>query len=158
MTQTMGGLRAVLAFAIAATVSACSGSTSPSSTTANTIVAPTTDVLTGSVGVPVDGVLQSAFNTFVVSLSGGTLSVTLTSAVEAMPDASLLPTVTMGVGVGTVTSGTCTLLSGAFTTAQAGSAPLLSGSGVAAGTYCVLVADVSSQLGPVTYAVAVSHY
>lgn len=62
------------------------------------------------------------------------------------------------LGVGSVTSGTCMLLANAFTTAQASATAQLSGSSVTAGTYCVQVSDVSNQLGPVSYAVAVSHY
>lgn len=144
---------------IAAAASACGGSaTSPSTTTSTTTATVTNEVLTGTVVAPVDGVLQSSFKTFVVNASGGTLTVTLTSAVESMPDGTLLATVAMGLGVGTVTDGACTLVSGAFTTAQAGASPQLSGSSVAAGTYCVQLSDVTNQLGPVSYAVAVAHY
>ena len=63
----------------------------------------------------------------------------------------------MGLGVGTVNSGTCALLSNAFTTAQGGSAPQLSGTISANGTYCVQVSDVSTQVGPVNYSLLVSH-
>ena len=146
---------------IAVAASACDGSsTSPSSTTTTTTTTATVTnkVLTGTVAPPVDGVLQSSFNTFVVSASGGTLTVTLTSAVETLPGGTLLTTVAMGLGVGTVTDGACTLVSGAYTTAQAGASPQLSGSSVSAGTYCVQLSDVTNQLGPVSYAVAVAHY
>ena len=71
-----------------------------------------------------NGALQNSFNTFVVGTGGGSVTVTLTSAVETLPDGTLLPTVTMGLGIGTMTSGGCTLLAGAFTTRRA--APLRS--------------------------------
>ena len=99
---------------------------------------------------------QSAFNQFIVGQGGGSVSVTLTSAVETFPDGSLLPTVTVGLGVGTVANGACTLFANAFLAAQASSVAQLSGT-LAAGTYCVAVSDITNQLGPVSYAVAVSH-
>ena len=105
---------------------------------------------------PVNGVLQTAFGTFIVGQGGGSVTVTLTSAVETLPSGMLLTTVTMGVGIGTVAGGICTLLPNAFTTAQSGSTPQLSGT-LSAGTYCAQVSDVTSQLGPVAYALAVSH-
>jgi hypothetical protein len=147
----------IVCLAIASSV-ACSGTTtSPSTTTTTPTGSITNEVLTGSVAPPVNNVLQSAANPFTVSQSNGTLSVTLTSAVETMPDGSLLPTVTMGLGVGNWSNGTCTLISNAFVTAQGGSAAQLTGT-ISAGSYCVQVSDVTSQLGPVAYAVALSHY
>ena len=135
-------------------VAGCGGSSS--STTAPTTTPTTTDVLTGTVAAPVGGVLQSSFNPFSVGQSGGTVSVTLTSAVETLPGGALLTSITMGLGIGQVSNNACTLLTNAFTTAQAGSAAQLSGS-LSAGAYCVKVSDVSNQLGPVSYAVAVTH-
>jgi hypothetical protein len=142
----------VAAAACGSTSSAAALPTSPTSAT-QTI---STDVLTGSVSVPVAGVLQTAFSQFTVGQGGGSVSVTLTSAVETFPDGTFLPTVTMGLGVGTVANGACTLLSGAFVTAQGSSIAQLSGT-LGAGTYCVQVSDVTSQLGPVAYGVAVTH-
>ncbi len=137
------------------TAAACGGG---STTTPTTTASPTlaTDVLAGTVGPPVSGVLQSDFKPFTVGQGGGTISVTLTSAVETLPGGTLLTTVSMGLGVGTPTGSTCTLLNGASTIAQGGSAAQLSGS-VAAGSYCVQVSDVTNQVGPVAYAVAVAH-
>ena len=63
----------------------------------------------------------------------------------------------MGLGVGLWANNTCSLLSNAYTTAQAGGTPQLSGT-INSGAYCVLVSDVTNQLGPVAYAVSVSHY
>ena len=92
-----------------------------------------------------------------MALANGAISVTLTSAIETFPDGTLLPTVTMGLGLGTFANGTCTLLSNAFTIAQAGASPQLGGT-IASGSYWVQVSDVTNQLGPVAYAVAVSHF
>jgi hypothetical protein len=133
----------------------CSGGSSSSSTT-TAPTATTTDVLTGTVAAPINGVLQSSYNPFSVAQSGGTVSVTLTSAVETLPGGALLTSVTMGLGIGTISTDTCTLLTNAFTTAQAGSAAQLTGN-LNAGAYCVKVSDVSNQFGPVSYAVAVTH-
>ena len=144
-----------LVFAVVLGAVGCGGSdnTSPTTTPSQTLA---TDILRGTVPPPVDDALQSAFGTFAVAQGGGSVSVTLTSAVETLPGGSLLTTITMGIGIGTVTNGACVLLANAFTTAQAGSSPQLSGT-LAAGTYCIQVSDVSSQLGPVAFAVAVSH-
>ena len=95
--------------------------------------------------------MQSSYNPFSVAQSGGTVSVTLTSAVETLPGGALLTSVTMGLGIGTISNDTCTLLTNAFTTAQAGSAAQLTGN-LNAGAYCVKVSDVSNQFGPVSYA------
>ena len=85
------------------------------------------------------------------------MSVTLTSAIETMPDGSLLPSVTMGLGVGSVSGNTCSLFANTFTTAQASATSQLSGTIGSNGTYCAQVSDVSTQLGPVAYSVVVSH-
>jgi hypothetical protein len=143
-----------LMVALVVASSACDNS--GSDTTPTPTVVPVNEVLTGTVQIPVNGTLQSAFNTFVVGQGGGTVSVTLTSAVETLPGGTLLTTVTMGLGIGTVTNGTCTPFSNAFVTAQASSTPQLTG-GLNAGSYCVQVSDVTSQVGPVAYALAVSH-
>ncbi len=136
------------------TVAACGGSSSSSLPTPSPTV--TTDILTGTVPPPVGGVLQSSFNSVTIGQGGGTVTITLTSAVETFPGGTLLTTVTMGLGIGTAAGGVCTPAQGAFTTAQGGAVPQLSGT-LAAGTYCVVVSDVTSQLGPVAYAVAVAH-
>ncbi len=148
--------RQSLLLVLALAVAGCGSG--PSSVTATQTI--NNDVLTGTVQPPVNGVLQSSYNTFVVGQGGGSVSVTLTSAVETLSGGSLLTTVTMGLGVGSVTgtgsTATCTLLSGAYVTAQGGSTPQLTGS-LSAGTYCVAVSDVTNQLGPVAYALLVSH-
>ncbi|MGH9411220.1 MAG: hypothetical protein ACRD1V_17420 [Vicinamibacterales bacterium] len=142
----------IAALTMAAGACGSTDATTPTSATQTT----TTDILTGTVPAPIGGALQSAFNTFTVGQGGGTVSVTLTSAVEMLPGGALLTTVTMGLGVGTPSGGACTGIGSNFVTAQGGSTAQLSGS-LSAGSYCVQVSDVTSQLGPVTYAVAVAH-
>lgn len=143
---------ALFVAALTALACGCGSTTTPTTATPTT----TTDILTGTVLPPVGGALQSAFNTFTVGQGGGTVSVTLTSAVETLPGGSLLSTVTMGLGVGTPSGGACTNIGSNFVTAQGGSSPQLSGA-LSAGSYCVQVSDVTNQLGPVSYAVAVNH-
>jgi len=142
---------------MAGTVAGCSGSsTSPSTTTPPTGPV-TNEVFTGTVPAASNGVLASSTNPFTVAVGNGNLSVTLTSAVEAMPDGTVLPTVTMGLALGTWSNGSCTIETSTFTPAQGGSVAQLSGT-IAAGSYCVQVSDVTNQVGSVAYAVAVSHY
>jgi hypothetical protein len=145
----------IAAAAIGMMVAACGGSNS-STTTPSTSQTFTTEIFTGSVAPPANGVLQSATNNFAVGQGGGQVSITLTSAVETLPDGSLFPTVAVGLGIGTPSGAACSLLTNGFTIAQAGSTAQLSGS-VQAGNYCVQVSDVTNQLGPVAYAVAVTH-
>jgi hypothetical protein len=144
---------AVLSVLMSASSLACSSDSSDSTlpTTPTTAVS---DTLVGTVAAPINGALQSAVNTF--SSLAGTVGVTLTSAVETMPDGSKLANVVLGLGIGTPSGSSCTLMSNAFATAQPSSAVALSGT-VAAGTYCIQVSDVTNQLGPVAYALVVSH-
>lgn len=120
-----------------------------SSSSASTVTGPTgnatTETFTGT--VPVAGL---DFKPFTVSQTNGTLSVTLTAA---GPPA----TITMGLGVGTLSGSTCTLLSGGSTTTPAGITPQLSGT-IAAGSYCVEVVDVGNAAVPIAYSVTVVHF
>jgi hypothetical protein len=140
----------LMSFALA--VSAC-GSSTPVTSASTTV---TTDILSGTVAAAVNGVPQTSTNNFTVGQGGGTVSITLTSAVETFPGGTTSATVTMGLGVGTASGTTCTLI--------AGSAPQIAPAGgvgisgtLSAGTYCVLVSDVTIQQGPVAYAVVVQH-
>jgi hypothetical protein len=134
----------LLAFAI--TVSACttSADTSTLTTTPAPSVTLTTETVTGT--VPVGG---SDVHNVVVSQTGA-LDITLTAA--GPPS-----TIFMGVGFGTLSSSTCVFLSGGTTNVQAGTTPQLSGSSIAAGTYCVAVYDIGNQAAPVTYSLTVVH-
>jgi len=148
-SQIIGALAAMLAVSSLA----CSGDSS-SSTLPTTPTNAVSDTLFGTVPAAVNGAPQSTFNTF--NSGAGTVSVTLTSAVETMPDGSKLANVVVGVGLGSPSGSSCTLLANAFSPAQPSSTVVLSGT-VAAGTYCVQLSDVTNQLGPVSYAVVVNH-
>jgi hypothetical protein len=85
--------------------------------------------------------------------TGATVTVTLTSAVETFPNGQLLPTVFVGLALGTPTGTTCTLPSGSTPTpAQAG---FSASTTLNAGTYCIKVSDTTNQTGPVDYTVVV---
>ncbi len=114
------------------------------------------EVLTGSVAPPVNSVLQKTFKTFTVGQGGGPVTITLTSAVLTRPDGSLLSTVQMGLGAGTVDNGTCVVPANAYVVTPAAATPQLSGN-LTAGVYCVQVSDVTGQVGPVAFSVKVEH-
>lgn len=115
------------------------------------------DVFTGTVGIPVNGVMQSAVHPFTITTGNTPILVTLTSAVETFADGTVLPTVTMVLSIGNYANSTCTPISGATVNAQ-GSASAQLGGTIGAGSFCVQVADITNQLGPVQYAVTVQHY
>lgn len=114
-----------------------------------------TEVLTGTVAPPVNGVFQRTFRTYIVGQGGGPVTVTLTSAAQTRPDGSLVPTV-MGLGAGSMLNGTCVVPANAFLTTGAGTSPQLVGS-LVQGTYCIEVSDVTGQTGPVVFSVTVTH-
>jgi hypothetical protein len=62
----------------------------------------------------------------------------------------------MGVGIGTVSGSTCTVLPGASVPTPAGTSPQLAGT-TTAGPLCVKVYDIGNQTAPVTYSVTVVH-
>ncbi len=134
--------------ALAVSASACTNGADSSTTTTTTTTSPsvtlTTETLTGT--VPVGG---SDTHNIVLS-QAGQLDVTLTAA---GPPATIF----MGLGIGTLSGSSCVFLSGATTNVQAGASPQLSGSAVAAGTYCVAVYDIGNQASPVTYSLTVVH-
>jgi len=115
-----------------------------------------TDVLTGSVPIPVNGELQRTFRTFVVGQGGGDVTVTLTAATQTLPDGTQQANVLMGLGAGTVVGGTCSVPITAYVTVRPGTNPQLAGS-LAVGTYCIQVSDVTVQTGPVAFSVTVTH-
>jgi hypothetical protein len=151
MLKKNGSIGLLVALALGASGCNSTGSTA----TVPTAPATTTDVLIGTVAAPITGVLQSSTSLFTAG-QGGSVTVTLTSATETLPGGVLQLNVTMGMGIGSTTSGnpaTCSLFAPVAPT-QPGQS--LSGN-LNAGTYCVVVSDVTNQLGPVAYAVAVSH-
>ncbi len=142
MRRLVCGLAVVVA-------SGCGGNSNNSTTATPSTPTPTaaasTEGFSGTVSVG-----GNDFHPFTVATAGATLTVTLTAA---GPPATIF----MGLGVGAYDAPTCTLLSNAYLTTQAGAAPQLSGT-AGAGSYCVVVYDVGNQTGPITYAVTVSHY
>jgi hypothetical protein len=123
----------------------CGSSSSDSTTPAGPTATVTTDNFSGSVDPG-----GKTFNQFSITLSGGQVNVTLTSA--GPPS-----TIYMGLGVGTFSDPNCTLLSNGSVVTQAGSTAQLSGT-LNAGTYCVMVYDAGNQVATVNYAVTVNHY
>lgn len=131
------------------TVTACGGSSSNTSALPAPSGTVVTDTFTGTVPLPVAGVLQVDVHNFTVAVAGS-ISITLTAA---GPPA----TITMGLGVGNpAADGSCSFLSGGTTQTPAGSTAQLSGS-LAAGTYCVAVGDIGNALQPISYTVTVAH-
>jgi hypothetical protein len=154
----MKHLNRSLALALLVTVGTCFGcggsSNSSTTTTTPTLVSET---LPGTVPAPIGGVRQAASVVFNVNAPGGSVAVTLTSAVQTNPDGSVNPNVVMGVAVGTPAAGACSLGTGNVPALlQAGANSSLSGT-AAAGLYCVQVSDVTNQLGPVAFTVVVQH-
>jgi hypothetical protein len=129
---------------VAATACTGSASTAATSTTSLTAAA-TTETFSGTVAVG-----GSDSHSFSVAQSGGQLNVIMTAA--GPPS-----TIYMGLGIGGYTSGTCTLLAGGFTVAQAAATAQLAGT-VNAGSYCVMVYDAGNQSAAISYDVTVTHY
>jgi len=130
-----------LSLLIALATVACDNSSSTSVATSPSPL--TTETFSGTVAVG-----SSDFHTFTAT-QGGTVSVTLNAA---GPPATIF----MGLGIGTPSTSTCALLSGATADTQAGTTSQLSGT-VDAGTYCVEVYDVGNETIPVNYSVTVAH-
>ena len=154
MNHVNRSLALVLTFTVGLSVG-CGGSSDTSTTT----TAPTlsVDTLPGTVAAPVAGVRQAASVLFNVASPGGSVLVTLTSAVETHPDGTTNPNVVVGVAVGSPTAGSCALAAGNVPILlQAGANSSISGT-AAAGLYCVQVSDVTNQLGPVAFTVVISH-
>jgi hypothetical protein len=138
----------LLIFLLAATAACSSTASSPNASTSATSpsVAVTTEIFPGTVAVG-----GSDVHPFNVVLPGQQVSVILTAAGPP-------PTIYMGVGVGTYSSPTCTLITGGSVVTAAGTTAQLSGVVASAGSYCVMVSDVGNQTAPVTYSVTVNHY
>jgi hypothetical protein len=122
--------------------------TSADSSSANPL-APSGPLATEAFSGTVD-VGGSDSHTFSVTLSGGQLNVDLTAAGPPT-------TIYMGVGIGTPTGGSCSLLNSSQVLTQAGTTAQLTGS-VNAGTYCVAVFDAGNQTAQIAYSVTVTHY
>jgi hypothetical protein len=141
-------MRRIVVSVLLLACAACSGGSSSGAPTAPSSppLAPTTEIFLGTVAVG-----SSDSHPFVVTLSNGQVTATLTAA--GPPS-----TIAMGLGIGVISSGTCTLLPNGSIITPAGSVPQLSGSNFQNGTYCVAVFDVGNQSAAVTYSVTLTHY
>jgi len=126
----------VMSGILAASVMGCGGSDSPSAPTPTT-----TETFTGTV-TQGGGVTH----TFAVQRDGG-LQATLTSLAP-------LSTITMGLGIGSLSNGACGLIS--QTTAQ--QSQVVQGT-VSPGTYCIAVFDIGNIAadGAITYTLSLIH-
>ncbi len=109
---------------------------------------PLVDTFSGT--VPVGGSDTKAFS---VTQGNGGLDITLASTSQSG--------VVLAIGAGTFDGTTCTLATNASRTVTAGSAPQLSFTQVAVGSYCVQTFDpgVPAALSaPVSYRITVAHY
>jgi len=127
---------------------------SPASPTTST-AATNSYALTGLLPAAVNGVPQSQSQAFLLG-QGATVLLRLTSASEAMLDGTTLSTVAVGLGLGTVTNGVCTVLPGAAVTASY-SADVQLTFAMPAGNDCVQVSDVTVQQGPVSYTITLTY-
>ena len=116
-----------------------------------------TETLTGSVAPPVNGELQRTFRTFVVGQGGGEVTVTLTSAVQSLPDGTQQANMFMGLGAGSPTGGTCVVPITAYATLRPSTTPPHLQGPLVPGTYCIQVSDITVQTGPVAFTVTVTH-
>jgi hypothetical protein len=137
--------RILAAVILVVTAAGCGSSSSDTSTPTGPTANVTTENFSGSVDPG-----GKTFNPFSITLSGGQVNVTLTSA--GPPS-----TIYMGLGVGTYADSNCTLLSNGSVVTQAGTTAQLSGT-LNAGSYCVMVFDAGNQVSTVNYAVTVNHY
>jgi len=141
-------MKRFLAGLVLVACTACSGGSNSGSSTAPSTppLVPTSDMFTGT--VPVGG---SDAHNFVVNLSNGQVTADLTAAGPPT-------TIAMGLGIGTVSGGTCTLLPSGYTITTPGPTAQLGGNNFTSGTYCIAVFDVGNQLVDVSYSVTVTHY
>ena len=131
----------VLAGAALAALAACGGGDSPT-TAATPTPESKTETFTGTLTQS-----GSVYHPFTIAAQGS-ISVTLTTL-------SPQSTITMGLGIGTVSGTTCTLLTGAYSeSAKAGST--LSGT-IATGSYCVLLYDIGNMTSANDYVITVVH-
>ena len=141
----------VWVLSVLTTIACSSGSTTSPITTAPSTK---TTTVTGIVAAAVNGVGQSFSNPFNVGQGGGTVTLTLTSAVETFPNGTLISGVVMGLAIGSPTGATCTLSVGTTPQLVQPGATGISGT-LNAGAYCVQVSDQTIQQGPVTYTLVI---
>jgi hypothetical protein len=144
-------------FSLVALVIVLSTAACDNSSTTPTTTSPATNTITfsGTVPAAVNGVPQSQSEPFTVGQSGGTVTFTLTSALETLAGGTLNPTVVMGIGVGTPSGSVCTVPAGTTSLLSASATPI-SGT-LNPGSYCIQVTneDASPSSGPVTFTVVI---
>lgn len=150
-------LRSACLVVVCAVSGACGSSPTSASDVTPALTTLLSEMFTGTVGAPVGGALQTAAHPFTVSTGNTPIAVTMTSAIETFADGSVLPSVTMALSIGAYANNVCTPIANATVNAQAGATAQLVGT-ITAGTFCVQIADVTNQLGPVQYAITVQHY
>jgi hypothetical protein len=138
------------------TIGCSSSSPSSAVTTAPSL---NTITVTGTVPAAVNGIGQTdpVLHLFTVGQSGGTpgtVSFTLTSALETLPGGMVIPGVLMGIAIGAPTGPTCALSPGVSPTFIPVSATGISAS-VNPGSYCVQISDATNQQGPVNYTLVI---
>lgn len=142
MTQQQtrgGGLARSLAVVLAGLLASCGGSGSTSPTTTPTTV---TDTFNGTLAAG-----GTIFFPFTITTSG-TITATLTSLTPQT-------TITVGFGLGQPSSGTCALMSGAYSeTSKVGQ--VLSGT-IGTGSYCVVIYDIGNVQGSDDFVITVAH-
>ena len=138
--------RFTTALVLVATAAACGGSSSDNSSLVSSTPTATVNTETFTGTVPANGTDGSHTSTVTTA---GTVNITLT---QAGPP----PNIVVQLGIGTPgTGGACLIISGGSTLAQASTTAQLSGT-VAAGTYCIAVAEFQG-VGTITYTVTVAH-
>jgi hypothetical protein len=143
----------LVALVIVLTSAACDNSSGTNPTTTS----PATNTITfsGTVPAAVNGVPQNQSEPFTVGQSGGTVTLTLTSALETLAGGTLNPTVVMGIGVGTPSGSVCSVPAGTTQLLAASATPL--SATLNQGPYCIQVTneDASPSSGPVTFTVVI---
>jgi hypothetical protein len=146
-----------VALVLVLTSAACSsGATTSPVTTAPSL---NTITITGTVPAAVNSVGQSdpVLHLFTVGQSGGTpgsVSFTLTSAIETLPGGTVIPGVVMGIAIGAPAGSTCTLSAGVSPQPIQVSATGLNAS-LNPGSYCVQISDETIQQGPTNYTLVI---
>jgi hypothetical protein len=146
-------MRPLSSFVIAILLAAASGGCGSSSTSPTSVGS--SYLLFGKLPAAIAGVPQTSAQTFQMS-AAATVTLTLTSAVETMLDGTALSTINVGVGLGTVTNGVCTVLPGAFVNTVAGTAAQMAWP-MPAGSDCLQISDVTTLEGPVAYTVKLTY-
>jgi hypothetical protein len=139
--RTSGGdlAQRLTAVALAFVLASCGGS---SSTTPTPTPTPVTDVFNGTMAAG-----GSTYFPFTVTTAGTITSTLLTLTPQT--------TITMGFGIGQLSIGVCTPLTGAYTeSAKMGQA--FSGT-IGPGNYCVLLYDVGNIQGSDDFVISVMH-